>query len=253
MAPTWLEAIVLGLAAAGGGVMNAIAGGGTILTFPALLWLGESAITANATSTVALLPGSGASYFGYRREVAGHRAWLGTLLLPSLFGGGFGAALLLFTPENVFARMAPLLVLFATALFALQGFLARRQGTEARAGRPALAAVAQFLVGLYGGYFGAGIGILMLAILGFLGLRDIHAMNGLKAFFGFAINAVAAAVFIARSAVDWPVVPVMVAGAIAGGYGGARLARFIGRDWARRSVVGIGLLVAALLFWQQRP
>ena len=90
----------------------------------------------------------------------------------------------------------------------------------------------------------------MLAILGFLGLRDIHAMNGLKAFFGFAINAVAAVVFVVRGAVDWPVVPVMLAGAIAGGYGGARLARWIGREWARRAVVGIGLLVAGLLFLQ---
>jgi hypothetical protein len=260
LSPTYGEALLLALAAAGGGVMNAIAGGGTILTFPALLWLGESAIVANATSTVALLPGSAASFFGYRREVSAHRIWFRTLVLPSLLGGGAGGALLLLTPERVFARLAPLLVLFATVLFALQGVIARRRA-DARAiddpalvpaGRWPLAATAQFLVGLYGGYFGAGIGILMLAIMGFLGLRDIHAMNGLKAFFGFAINAVAAAVFIARGAVDWPVVPVMIAGSIAGGYGGARLARLIGREWARRAVVGIGLLVTALLFWQQR-
>ena len=105
--------------------------------------------------------------------------------------------------------------------------LARRHA-ERRPLDPRLAAAAQFLVAVYGGYFGAGIGILMLAILGFLGLRDIHAMNGLKAFFGFAINAVAAVVFVVRGAVDWPVVPLMLAGAIAGGYGGARLARWIG-------------------------
>lgn len=252
--------MLLGLAAAGGGMMNAIAGGGTILTFPVLLWLGEPAIIANATSTIALLPGSAASFVGYRREVSSHREWLRTLLLPSLLGGGAGGALLLLTPEKVFASLAPLLVLFATVLFALQGAIARRRGASQSIDDPALvpsgrwplAAAAQFLVAVYGGYFGAGIGILMLAILGFLGLRDIHAMNGLKAFFGFSINAVAALVFIARGAVDWPVVPVMILGAILGGYGGARLARFIGREKARMAVVGIGLLVAALLFWQQR-
>jgi uncharacterized membrane protein YfcA len=248
--PSAVEALLLGLAAAGGGVMNAIAGGGTLLTFPALIWLGESAIVANATSTAALLPGSAASFVGYRREVATHREWLGTLLLPSVLGGGVGGALLLLTPERTFAALAPLLVLFATLLFALQGVLARRHGDRPPIDRR-LAAAAQFLVAVYGGYFGAGIGILMLAIMGFLGLRDIHAMNGLKAFFGFAINAVAALVFIVRGAVDWPVLPVMIAGAIAGGYGGARLARFIGRDWARRAVVGIGLFVATLLFLQR--
>jgi uncharacterized membrane protein YfcA len=111
-----------------------------------------------------------------------------------------------------------------------------------------IAVLAQVGIAIYGGYFGAGIGILMLAVLGFLGLRDIHAMNGLKNFFGFSINAVAALYFIARGAVDWSVAPVMIAGAIVGGYGGARLARFVGREWARRAVVLIGLAVAAGLF-----
>jgi uncharacterized membrane protein YfcA len=134
----------------------------------------------------------------------------------------------------------------------LRGFLARRFSPGApSAGRWAVAVLLQFGVAVYGGYFGAGIGILMLAVLGFLGLSDIHAMNGLKNFFGLSINGVAAAYFIARGAVDWPAALVMIGGAILGGYGGARFARRIGQDKARAAVIAIGLLVAALLAWQQ--
>jgi len=129
-------------AAFGAGVMNAMAGGGTILTFPVLLLLGQSPITANATSTVALMPGAAASLFGYRREVRTHRAWLKTLFLPSLLGGTLGAWLLLRTPEEAFASLAPLLVLFATVLFMVQGLVARRGAAWGRSpgSRTALAA-----------------------------------------------------------------------------------------------------------------
>jgi uncharacterized membrane protein YfcA len=260
------EVAALLAAAAAGGAMNAMAGGGTIVTFPTLVLLGHPAIEANATSTVALLPGAAASLAGYRSEVARHRAWLKTLFLPSLAGGALGSWLLLRTPERTFAELAPLLVLFATLLFALQGAVGRWTRRRAAAAPPTLdapplpssaarwaAALAfQFGVAVYGGYFGAGIGILMLAVLGFLGLGDIHAMNGLKNFFGVCINGVAAAYFIARGAVDWPVALVMVAGAVLGGYGGARFARSIGQARARAAVIVIGLLVAAILFWQRR-
>lgn len=245
---------MLAAAAGGAGVMNALAGGGTLLTFPALLFMGESSIVANATSTVALLPGAAASLAGYRREVSSHRAWLGTFFLPSLLGGGLGSYLLLRTPERIFSHLAPILVLFATVLFMIQGVV-RRHAIAAHPGatpaRLTLAWLLQFCVAVYGGYFGAGIGILMLAVLGFLGLSDIHAMNGLKNFFGLSINGVAAAYFIARGAVDWPAALVMIGGAILGGYGGARFARRIGQDKARAAVIAIGLLVAALLAWQQ--
>lgn len=239
-------------AALGAGVMNAMAGGGTILTYPALLLAGESAIVANATSTVALLPGAAASMFAYRREVAAHRWWLRTLLLPSLVGGAAGSLLLLSTPEERFARLAPWLILFATLLFVLQSALARRAGAAptppARTPlRWTLVVLFQLAVAVYGGYFGAGIGILMLAALGFLGLTDIHAMNGLKNFFGMCINTVAAALFVARGAVHWPHALLMIAGASAGGYAGARFARRIGKERARVAVVVIGLGVAALL------
>jgi uncharacterized membrane protein YfcA len=243
------------------------------------VFLGEPAIIANATSTVALLPGAAASMAGYGREVASHREWLKTLLLPSIVGGGIGSLLLLRTPEKTFANLAPLLVLFATLLFIWQGILARRRarrspaagadrglaaGPDAGAaagdappslslsrGRWLTAIGFQFAISIYGGYFGAAIGILMLAVLGFLGLTNIFAMNGLKNFFGFCINGVAAAYFILRGAVVWPVALLMMAGSIAGGYGGARLAQVIGKEKARAAVVVIGFVVTAILFWQR--
>jgi len=242
-------------ASAGAGIMNAIAGGGTILTFPTLMLLGEPAITANATSTVALLPGSAASMAGYRTEVTEHRQWLRTLFIPSILGGAIGSVLLLRTPEKLFAQLAPLLILFATVLFMFQGIVARWTGAHhavnPAAGRWIAASFLQFGVAIYGGYFGAGIGILMLAILGFMGVSNIHAANGLKNFFNISINGVAAAYFIVRGAVHWPVVLIMVAGSIAGGYGGARFAKRIGQKRARAAVVLIGFLVATLLYFQQ--
>jgi uncharacterized protein len=299
---TVTEGAIMLAAAAVGGLMNALAGGGTIVTFPTLVFLGEPAIIANATSTVALLPGAAASMAGYGKEVASHREWLKTLLLPSVVGGGIGSVLLLRTPEKTFANLAPLLVLFATLLFIWQGILNRRRARRSSAGSaaataPAAAAVAapagtpptlagadrglatgagdgaiasdappglrlsrrrwltavlfQFAVSIYGGYFGAAIGILMLAVLGFLGLTNIFAMNGLKNFFGFCINGVAAAYFILRGVVVWPVALLMMAGSIAGGYGGARLAQVIGKEKARAAVVVIGFVVTAILFWQR--
>ncbi len=253
MTPLQIAALVASSAAAG--VMNAMAGGGTILTYPTLLWLGESPIIANATSTVALLPGAASSLFGYRREVLEHRGWLTTLFLPSLLGGAAGAALLLVTPARAFQHLAPFLILFATVLFMLRGAVARWAGTSSASlgrtpGRLAIAIPFQFAVAVYGGYFGAGIGILMLAVLGFLGLSDIHASNGLKNFFAMCINGIAAAYFILRGAVEWRAALVMIAGSILGGYAGARFARKIGQDRARTAVIVIGFVVAGLLLYQ---
>ena len=258
---TLLQGLLLAAAAFGAGVMNAMAGGGTILTFPSLIFLGLPAIAANATSTVALLPGAAASLFGYREEVREHRHWLKTLFLPSLAGGAIGSFLLLRTPEKTFELLAPILILFATVLFMVQGLVSRwtsagktlddSPSTGHNAGRWALAWLLQLAGAVYGGYFGAGVGILMLALLGFLGMSNIHAANGLKNFFGFCINAVAAGYFIVKGAVVWPVALVIIAGATLGGYGGARFARRIGKEKARAAVVVIGLLVTALLFWQR--
>jgi len=254
MTPAQVAALVA--SSFGAGVMNALAGGGTILTYPTLLWLGESAITANATSTVALWPGAASSLFGYRQEVLAHKGWLKTLFLPSLVGGALGAALLLKTPPTAFQKMAPFLILFATVLFMLRGAVSRfvggssGEGDARTPGRLVLAVCFQFAVAVYGGYFGAGIGILMLAVLGFLGLSDIHAANGLKNFFGMCVNGVAAAYFIVRGAVEWRAALVMIAGATIGGYAGARFARRIGQDRARAAVIVIGFVIAGILLWE---
>ena len=255
MTPTTIAALVGSSFAAG--VMNAIAGGGTIVTFPTLVFLGMPSIQANATSTVALLPGAASSMAGYREDVATHKEWLKTLFLPSLIGGGLGSVLLLLTPENTFKHLAPFLILFATSLFLLQMILSRGKGKDEpehqrTPSRWTVATLFQFGVAVYGGYFGAGIGILMLVNLGFLGLTNIHAMNGLKNFFGMTINAVAAAYFIFRGAVNWPVALVMVGGATLGGWAGANFARYIGKEKARVAVVVIGFLVTGILMFQNR-
>jgi uncharacterized membrane protein YfcA len=258
---TAAQSLILAASAFGAGAMNAMAGGGTLLTFPTLMFLGMPAVAANATSTVALLPGAAASMAGFRREVSENRGWLRTLFLPSLLGGVLGSILLLRTPEKTFQHLAPVLILFATILFMLRGVLAKRFSPQTGAGVPDLsslppsrwivAMLLQFGVAVYGGYFGAGIGILMLALLGFLGLTDIHAMNGLKNFFNLCINGVAAGYFVLKGAVSWPEAAVLAVGAALGGYGGARFSRHIGQEKARAAVVVIGLFVTALLAWQQ--
>jgi uncharacterized membrane protein YfcA len=248
---------IAALAAAGfaAQAMNTFAGGGTILTFPTLTFVLGDAVRANATSTVALVPGAVASLFGYRREVATHREWFRRLVLPSLAGGGVGAALLLLTPEKLFAGLAPWLVFGATMLFLFQIVHAKRGGKFGAGVDPSrrlgVAWIYQFAVGVYGGYFGAGIGILMLVALEFLGLTDIHAMNGLKAFFGACINAVACVVFIAAGLVEWRAALVVMAGAVVGGLVAAKTARHIGREKARWTVVAVGLLVTAMMLWQR--
>src|SRR6201989_1967427 len=167
------------------GGINSVAGGGTLISFPVLVWLGLPSITANATSTVAIWPGSLGGMWGFRRELRDANPRLLMLALPSIVGGLTGALLLKLTPTSVFDRLVPLLILFATLLFAAQGPLQRwfRIG-DAREDEGGLGLYRvmtfQLLVGLYGGYFGAGIGILMLAALSIIGLSDIHQMNALK-------------------------------------------------------------------------
>ena len=236
------------LAAAVGGSINSVAGGGTLVTFPAIVALGVPPLSANATSTVALWPGSFGSMWAYRGELEGTRAWLVWFTLPSICGGIIGALLLLRTSEGHFDAIVPYLVLGATLLFLLQRPLTRRFLKRSAIGsdpgalpRPSWTFLAaQFGVAVYGGYFGAGIGILMLAALGAMGLTNIHRMNGLKNWGATCINAVAALTFVISGIVDWPVAVAMAAGGLAGGYGGARLALRVGQTWVRRAVVAIG-------------
>lgn len=254
------------LAAFVAGMMNSVAGGGTLVTFPMLVWLGLDPIRANVTCTVALWPGSLGAMVGFRRELGDRRRWMLLLGLPSIVGGLLGARLLLLTPSPLFASIVPFLILFATALFAiseplmgLMGFSRRMRAGEKpeaeidrnRITSPwILAIVFQFLVSIYGGYFGAGMGILMLAAMGLMGLTDIHQMNGLKNFFAVCINVIAAAYFILSGQVAWSYAVVMTVGAIAGGYGGAGLARRLGRGFVKRAVILIGLAMAVSLFFR---
>jgi uncharacterized membrane protein YfcA len=235
------------------GAINSVAGGGTLLSFPALIWLGLNSVSANATSTVAIWPGTVGSAWGYRREVrqVAPRMWL--LILPSLAGGLAGAWLLELTPAGVFDRLVPYLILFATLLFMAQEPVQRALGTGEAAKQQSSAWFAggmlfQLAVGLYGGYFGAGIGILMLAALSIMGLTDIHEMNSLKVVLGGSVNGIAAVYFIWKHMVYWPYVVLMAVAAIMGGYFGAGFARKLGRTAVRRIVIAIGIGMAVSLF-----
>jgi uncharacterized membrane protein YfcA len=269
------QGVIIFSAAFAAGMMNSVAGGGTLLTFPALIWMGIDPKAANVTSTIALWPGSLSGMAGYRRELRDSRRYMLRLAPSSVAGGLVGALLLLKTPSSTFAAIVPFLILFATILFAvgepLMRWLRRQnrrmeQGDSANAstnetdqlphatGEPgrawwAGAIILQFFSATYGGYFGAGNGIVMLAVLGLLGLTDIHQMNGLKNFFAVCINVIASFYFMIWGPVHWPAALVMTVGAIAGGYGGAGLARRMGRRFARGAVIFIGLaMTLSLLF-----
>lgn len=234
------------------GAINSVAGGGTLISFPSLIWVGLPSTIANATSTVAIWPGSLGGLWGYRRDLRGLPPATYALIVPSFFGGILGAVLLVMTPTAVFDRLIPLLILFATLLFMLQEQVQRviRTTGKAHAGSKAwlVGALAfQFFVSLYGGYFGAGIGILMLAAFGIMGFTDIHQMNGLKNFLALCINGIASVYFIWNGMVSWSHAMVMAVGAIAGGVWGAGMARRIGPRAVRRIVIAVGFTMALAL------
>jgi uncharacterized membrane protein YfcA len=235
------------------GAINSVAGGGTLVSFPALIWLGLNSVAANATSTVAIWPGTVGSAWGYRRELGVAEPRFRVLIIPGLIGGITGALLLRWTPPAVFDKLVPFLILFATLLFMAQEpvqRLLKTSGAESHQSARWLAGAIlfQLAVGIYGGYFGAGIGILTLAALSILGMKDIHEMNSLKVVFGGSINGIAALYFIWARMVAWPYVLIMAVGAILGGWGGAGAARKIGRTAVRRIVIAIGLAMSVSLF-----
>jgi uncharacterized membrane protein YfcA len=256
---TWGEAILLAISAAAAGLINAVAGGGTLLTFPALLLVGTPAVVANATSTLALVLGTSGGVFGYRRQLDSVRGWLRRFIPVSLAGGLIGAVLLTATGEAIFSHLVPFLLLFATVVFLGQGVLRRFAGFDSGAGSLPhtharavwMAVIFQFLVAVYGGYFGAGIGILMLASLGFLGLTDIHEMNALKTVLASLINLVAASYFIFAGLISWPKAGVMTVGAIGGYYLGAHYSQQIPQQHVRRIITAIGFIISAALFYKQ--
>jgi uncharacterized membrane protein YfcA len=258
-----LLAVVAFVAAA----VNSVAGGGTILTFPALTAIlppdPSRLVVANATSTIGLWPGALAAAWAYRGEREGQPAFTRWLVVPSIAGALVGAWLVVVLPPEWFAAVVPWLILVAAVLFALQpqivGLAGRLRGaSNARAGAEAAAnlptaCVLQFLVAVYGGYFGAGIGILMLAMLGLLGLGDIHRLNAVKNVLGTVVNGVAAIFFAVGSfagshAVSWPHAAVMAASAVGGGLAGAFIARRLPARIVRRAVALIAFALAGYYF-----
>lgn len=241
-----MQSAYAGAAALVAGAMNSLAGGGTIVTFPTLVWLGLPPLIANATNTVAIWPGSIGSLWGFRRELGHVERAMFLLTIPSLGGGAAGAILLRLTPPGVFDRLVPFLILFATLLFALQPAIRKRAGAGHLGVGPLLAT--QFLVSIYGGYFGAGMGIMMLSALSLAGMTDVLKMNALASVLSLCINGIAAGLFIWSRMVYWPLIPAMAAAAIVGGYLAAKIARKVGKDVARRFVVAIGFGITAALF-----
>lgn len=251
------------------GIMNSVAGAGTLVTFPALVAAGIPVVEANATSTVALVPGAFGSMVGYRKQIGGSRPWALGFALPSLIGGGVGAWLLLVTPPERFKALVPYLVLGATFLFliqrpAMRWLRSHRGGDQASdwydgdttrdialtsTWPPASVLGYQFAVSVYGGYFGAGVGILMLAALGFMGLGNIHRMNGLKNWGGLCMNAVAAGMFAFTKLVHWPVALAMAVGAVTGGYIGSRTAQRLPQGLVRGAIIAIGLVSGVSLLF----
>ncbi len=255
------DAAVLLAASTVAGAINSVAGGGSLITFPTLVWLGREPILANATNTVSLSPGSVAALHGFRAELDGLRTWIVRGTLPSVAGGVIGAILLLATPSRLFAWLVPYLILFATALFALSGplnaLVRRRAGEVADGGVPASARWAPFLlyqlgVSIYGGYFGAGIGIMMLAGLALSGFTSIHRAIALRNYYAILINGVAAVYFIAFGPVNWPDAIVLTVGQVAGGLVGARLAPRLPATTVRWFVVTIGVAMALSLLARAR-
>ena len=238
------------------GAINSVAGGGTLISFPSLVAFGESQIVSNATNTAALWPGSLSSTIGYRKDTPLQVGLLLTLLIPSFLGGIFGAWILVSTPPGIFNIVVPFLVLFATLLFAFKDYITRklRRGTinseYVSTGSRIWGFFFQLFVATYGGYFGAGIGILMLGSLSIMGLQDIHKMNAIKTALAALINITAFVLFAVKGLVAWDLALVVGLGAILGGYAGARTAKHMDTRILQSFVVVIGLIVSAWLLFK---
>lgn len=256
----WLsQQLWLGVSAFAAGVINSVAGGGTLLTFSALLAalapLGiEAGQFANATSTVALVPGSLAGAWGYRREMRAVRSWILLLLAPSLIGGLIGSLLAARSHPRFFNALIPWLILTAALLFLAQPAVSRliQAKPHPAPSRNTVAAIVvfQLLVAIYGGLFGAGIGILMLSALALMGVPSVHQMNAVKTFLAFCINGVSVLIFVVEKKVQWCYVPIMALTAIAGGYLGARVARRVRPRLVRWFIIAVGLGLAGYYFYK---
>lgn len=245
----WQIALV-GIAAFCAGAMNSVAGGGTFLSFPALLAVGVPPVAANASNSVALWPASLSGAWAYRRELARYKRYLIPLGVVSLIGGVGGGLLLLATHDATFSRLIPWLLLFATVLFAFSGKISSllRRGEKAAPGNSAVSLAGHAVVSVYGGFFGAGMGILMLASLAMAGHDDVHEINAIKNLLSAIIYSVTVLTFVVAGAVSWPHTIVMLATATIGGYWGASIARRIPALWLRRFIIAVGLVLTVFYF-----
>jgi hypothetical protein len=248
------QSIFLFVAALLGGALNAFAGGGSFIAFPALLFTGIRPIAANATNTVAMWTGVTASGSAYRRRLNVPMRVMGPLLGASVCGGLIGAILLLRTPPHTFMRLLPWLMLGATLLFTFGKKLVRTPHSKAAVAASrrvlVLATIFEFLVSIYGGYFGAGMGFAILAMLALVGMTDIHAMNGLKSVLSSTTNGLAAIAFVIARSVHWPQAVVMSVGAILGGYVGAHYAQRLPQAWVRTAVIVVACSMTTYFFFK---
>jgi uncharacterized membrane protein YfcA len=243
--------LLLIAAAFAAGAINSVAGGGSFLTFPSLVFGGVTPVMANASSTVALVPGTVASIFSYRGDVKklGEKN-LKLWLVVSLVGGALGAGLLLVTSDRTFRQIAPWLLLFATLLFAFGNQVSAAMRGRLQ-GSGWLMLILLFPIAVYGGYFGGGIGIMFLAALRLYGMTDIHGMNGIKTIMGGALNALAALIFVVNRQVAWKPTLVMAGASIVGGYVGPILARRVKAEAIRGLVIVVGVVMTGWFFWNR--
>ena len=245
-----IDQSVLATAAFSAGVLNTIAGGGTFLTFPALVFVGVPPVAANATSTVAVFPGYLGGALGFRHELRlFDRQSLLRMTLSTLAGGAIGSGLLLISSNQAFSLVVPFLLLLATLAF-LYGDRIRTWAASKARGPAAHTRAGLFAVSVYGGYFNGGLGIVLLALFALWGMEDIHKMNALKNGLSFALSAISVAIFATAGFVEWPHAILMMAAATAGGYAGAPLARALPKHMVRCLIALIGFGMSAIFFWR---
>ena len=239
--------LIIALAAFFAGGLNAIAGGGSFLTFPALVFIGLPPVTANATSTLAVFPGYLGSAMGFRDDVAKvERATLVRFVIIALIGGLAGSLLLLVTSNELFSFIVPWLLLLATILFAFGDWMRAKLSDMSLPETPAL-----MIVSIYGGYFNGGLGIILLSLFSALGMRDLNIMNGLKSWLSFALSAISVATFAVAGIIAWSEAGIMMIASTIGGYTGAHLARALPRPVMRGFIVLVGMVMSAVFFWRQ--
>jgi uncharacterized protein len=244
--------LILAVAGLAAGVINSVAGGGSFVTFPALIFTGVPSIIANASSTMALIPGSMASAWAYREDFHELEGFpLRPLFIASLAGGAVGALLLLYTPQRTFDFVLPWLMFAATSLFAFGRQISRILKRRFHIGVVTVVVI-QSLISIYGGYFGGGVGILMLATWTIFGVVDINVLSAHRVVLGATMNSIAVALFIAAHKIWWPQTLVVLGGAVIGGYGGAWLAKRVDPRYVRASITAIGVSITIVFFLRQR-